>query len=216
MSNLLVDTVTEGMEHIQRVALYVFVQELNPALIRVEQIWEQSDMDLAALRGVDYVPTELELVLAENFYDGHRPSLIGAPIEKYPNVAVMVSRSTVSPEAGQYDHQECYRIPLLVEVMVKASDEEGEEVCNRRAQRMVEAAHAVLMANPTLGGMVSGFDTAPTGSTTQLFARKERAHHGPKWMWQGGRIECVFRKESSSDTTFRGVPVLGDLGIDQA
>ncbi len=223
MSNLLVDTVTEGREQIQRVALIILSRELNSALERVAEAWEQSDADWAAMREVDYVPTVLESVEAANFHDGHRPSLITAPIDQYPNVAVMVSRSTVSPESAQYDHQEDYRVPLVVEVMVKVSPAEvlaspdgGEEICNRRAQRMVEAVHAVLTANPTLGGMVSGFATVPTGITTQLFVRKEKAHHGPNWLWQGGRIECVYRKESSNETTFRGIPALADLEIDQA
>jgi len=216
MATLLVDTVTEGMEQIQRVVLYALMQELNPALVRVAAAWSASDMNLAALRDVDYAPTTLQSVLPMNFYDGHRPSLIGASIEKYPNVAVIISRATVAPESSQYDHQSCYRVPCLVELMVKATQEEGEEVCNRRAHRMVEAAHAVILANETLGGLVSGFEAEPTGSTTQLFTRKEQSHHGPEWLWQGGRIECVYRKESSRGSTFRGVPSLEVLGIDQA
>lgn len=216
MTTLLVDTVTEGMEHIQRAALYVVMQEVNPALVRVAAAWSQSDEDLAELRDVDYVPTVLEPVELEHFYDGHRPSLIGAPIDKYPNVSVMVGRTTISPGSGQYDHQSAYRVPMLVEVMVKATEDEGEETCNRRAHRMVEAVHAVIVANETLGGLVSGFDTEPTGSTTQLFARKKEPHHGDKFLWQGGRIDCIYRKESSRGDTFRGIPSSGELGIDQA
>ena len=165
----------------------------------------------------------------ENFHEGFRPSLINAPVEGYPNLAVMAYRATPGPGTELYDHQEKYRVTLVIETMVKAMSEEGEEVCNHRAQRMVQAVHTCLMANQTLGGIVSGFDGTPTVSVTELFTRKDRGgdassagtrtSYGPHWYWQGGRMEYAVRKEASLPTShgtnFRSAPTYEGLSVDQ-
>lgn len=193
---LLVDISTAGLEQIQRATLTQLFHGLNDTLVLVQAAWDPSDEQLDELRGLDYVPTVLEPVASENFYEGFRPSLISAPITNYPNVAVMAYTATPGPGTELYDHQEKYRLSLVVEGMVKASPDEGEEACNRRAQRMAEAINAVITADATLGGTVSGLDATPTIRIAELFTRKEKSNYGDHWFWQGCRLEYAVRKEA--------------------
>jgi len=195
MSGLLVDQGTTGLEEIQREALYVLMDNLNDALADMEAYWAPKDEALALRLGIDYVPTTLEPVIPTNFHEGHRPSLIGAPIDRYPNVAVMCFRAAPSAESAAYDHMESYRDALWVEVMVKS--QVSEEECNRRIHRMASAANLCMMAHKTLNGSVSGMDTAPTTNISDLFKRKEKASgYGPEWYWQGARLDYTVRKEA--------------------
>jgi hypothetical protein len=225
--SLLVDTPSVGLEEIQRGAFYVLFDTLNDAIIKTNEAWLSADQSFAVHTGRPFVATELESVLPDNFVDGHRPSLIDAPIENYPNVSVMAYRAVPAPGTEQYDHQEKYRVNLVVETMVKATEAEGAEMCSRRAKRMVQAVNTCLMNNPTLGGMVSGFDGTPTVSVTELFTKKDRggdassrgsrASYGPEWFWQGGRLEYVVRKEAGMPThgnDFRA-PTYEGLQVDQ-
>jgi hypothetical protein len=83
----------------------------------------------------------------ENFYEGHRPSLIRAPIDKYPNVArrgLSVQRRILNlPERphGQFN------VLLYVEIMCKSIDD--EETVNKRIVRTVEAVNAVMTDDKT-------------------------------------------------------------------
>ena len=99
--------------------------------------------------------------------------------------------------------------------MVKS--ESGESEVDRRAMRLVEAAHIALMRNPTLEGVVAGFDTAVNVNMGDVFTRKQRTSYGPEWYWKGGRLEYAVRKESahpvSTGPIFPSVPV---YDIDQA
>lgn len=225
----IIGTPSTGSEQIQRAALYVLHKTINEAIGLVQAAWVASDTEHATVFGNTYIPTILEPIQNKNFHEGHRPSLINAPVDRYPNVAVMAYRATPAPGTDLFDHQENYRVSLAVEVMVKAMSEEGEEVCNRRAHRLVDAVHVSLMANTTLGGLVSGFDGTPTTSVTELFTRKDRGGndsgqrgartaYGPEWFWQGGRLEYAVRKEAampSHENHFRNAPTYSSLGIDQ-
>jgi len=225
--SLLVDTPSAGLEEIQRSAFFVLFDTLNVAIAKVNDAWVASDESFALHTGRPFVPVLTEAVLPDNFIEGHRPSLIEAPIDNYPNVSVMAYRASPGPGSELYDHQEKYRVNLVVETMVKATEEEGESVCNSRAKRMVQAVNTCLMDNPTLGGVVSGFDGTPTVSVTELFTRKDRggdassrgarAAYGPSWFWQGGRLEYVVRKEAVMPThgnDFRA-PTYEGLSVDQ-
>jgi hypothetical protein len=142
----------------------------------------------------------------------------------------MALRAMPGPGSDSYDHQESYRIPLVIECMVKAMPQPASKdlndasalaaaaLVNQRAHRMVEAINACMMRNTTLGGLVSGFAGAPTTSVTEMFTRKEKTAYGPHWFWQGGRLEYAVRKEAampSHGSIFRSVQREG-LDIDQA
>lgn len=225
---LLVDTPNAGMPEIQRAAFFVLFDTLNDALVLVEQSWATSDQSFSDRTGRPFVPTTLEPVEDDNFHEGLDPSLIQAPIEKFPNCSVLAYRATPGPGAALLDHQEVYRVSLTIEAMVKATPEEGVDICNRRCNRMVQAVHTCLMANQTLGGIVSGFDGTPTINVTEMFTRKDRGgdassrgtrtSYGPEWLWQGARLEYAVRKEASMPShgsNFRSAPTYEGLSVDQ-
>lgn len=200
-----------GIEAIQRAAFVQLYSGLNDAIARSSAFMAHSDEALATFTGRVYSPTVLEPVDPENFYEGHRPSLINAPIERYPNCSVMVNQAT--PAAlDLVDQADAYRCNLMVEVMVKGIDDE-EEV-NRRVNRMLEAANMVMMSDQTLGNTVNSFDSPPVIFVGDLFTRKEKTSYGSQWLWQGARLEYGIRKEAARPSSNGALLPLFD--IDQA
>lgn len=207
--SLLTPQATLSLEEIQRAAFYLLLDNLNAALAEVEQRWEPSDQEFAERTDRVYAPTTLEPIEVHNFHEGHRPSLIKAPVDRYPNVAVMCFLAVPSPGSDQWDHMNVYRDTLWIEVMAKAGPEpvgdvEGETICNRRAHRLAEAANLCILRDESLGGIVSGHDTAPTIRMGDLFTRKERTSYGPHWYWQGARLEYAVRKEAAASSPSSG------------
>lgn len=190
-----------GLEQIQRQAWRILIENLNDYITQVETFMAISDEEVAELSGQDYEPTDIERVELENFYEGHRPSLINAPIERYPNVAVMAYRGVPGDENTVLDQIDSYNDTLALELMVKGQD---EQTVNRRVQRTAEAANLCLMRDQSLGGLVTGFETAPTLTVSDVFTRKERTSYGPHWYWQGARIEYAVRKDAVAPTAPTG------------
>lgn len=224
----LVATPDTGLEQIQRAAFFVLFDTVNNALPLVEAAWAASDQSFSQRTGRVHVPTTLERVENANFHEGLNPSLIQSPADKFPNVSVLAYRATPGPGSDLYDHQEVYRVTLVIETMVRSSEKEGTDMCNRRAHRMVQAIHTCMMANKNLGGIVSGFDGTPTTNVTEMFTRKDRGgssssrgartSYGPEWFWQGGRLEYAVRKEAtmpSHGSNFRNAPTYDGLSVDQ-
>jgi hypothetical protein len=194
MTTTVLNLPTIGIEAIQRAAFVQLFADLNPALAQMSLYMTSSDEQIAALTGIPYEPTSVEPIVVENFYEGHRPSLINAPIEKYPNCAVMANQATPGvPDL--IDQADAYRCVLAVEIMVKSYENEG--TTNRRVQRTAEAVNVALMKDQTLGGAVASFDAPPVVVIGDLFVRKERTSYGPEWYWQGARLEYAIRKEAS-------------------
>lgn len=201
--------VTIGLELIQRAALVHLFTNLNDAVRAREEYAHESDEALAQFMGVPYEPTEIEQISNENFYEGHRPSLIKAPIDNYPNVSVWTVRAVPHPESALSDHTNIWNVLLFVEVMCKSERDEGE--VNRRIIRTTEALNAVMQSDPSLGGTVTGFTTDVTPSLSDVFIRKRDTSYGDPWFWQGARLEYVVRKDavlpqSSSGLDFRALP----------
>lgn len=180
-----------GLERIAREALIVLIDALNDELDVVEAEYTTLDADLAELRRQPIRPIRLEHVQLPNFVLGHRPSLIEAPIENYPNVAVM-AESAVPATTEDLDHIHIFQDSLVIEIMVRS--EEGEEHVNRRAWRTVEAVNRVIQSNPTLNGLVEGITSPVNAVVTDCLIRTERPSNGPRWFWQGGRLEYEVLK----------------------
>jgi hypothetical protein len=199
-----------GLENIQRAAFLVFFEQLNGAISQIASFMDDRDQEFATRTGRDYVPTVVEPVDSNNFYEGHRPSLIDAPVTLYPNFSVWSVRATPTPESADFDQSFVSRTLLYIECMVKSNLDEGE--VNRRLLRTVEATHLCVMSNPTLGGVVIGADSDPSVTISEVFTRKERTAYGPHWFWQGARLEYAVRKESAmpsfstSGSIFRTAP----------
>ena len=200
-----------GIEPIQRAAFKQLYDGLNGAISQMALFMDQSDAEIATLRGAVYEPTVLEPVDLANFYEGHRPSLINAAIDKYPNCSVMANQATPAT-LDLIDQADAYRCNLFVEVMAKTTD--SEEVVNRRAQRMAEAVNITMMADQSLGGVVTAFDGPPVVVVGDVFTRKEKTSYGAEWLWQGARLEYAVRKEAARPSS--NGAVLPAFDIDQA
>jgi len=187
----LVESPTIGMEHVAREGAIVLIETLNEELQRQEEAWEDRDKELAEAKGVDFEPITLEAVELENFYVGHVPSLINAPIEKYPNVSVEADRAGAST-SNTLDQATTYGISMYVEFMVKS--EKSAEEASARSHRMLDAINNCLMSNRTLRGVIQEFDDAPTVQLSDVFTRKEQSSYGSEWFWRGGRLEYVPKK----------------------
>ena len=200
---------TTGLEQAQRAAYLVLFDHLNDAIGFVETNWSQSDQQTALHTGFPYVPLLIERIENQNFYEGHRPSLIQAPVEKYPNISVWGVNSNPSEESAISDHVDIWENMIWIEVMTKSL--ESEEAVNKRTIRTAEAIHLVMTNNPTLGGVASGLTDDVSFAMSEVFLRRENTSYGTNWFWQGARLEYVVRKDavlpsSRPGPDFRSLP----------
>jgi len=186
-----------GLEQIQREAFFVLFDGLNDAITEIAAEMEASDLEFAAKTGRDYVATTIEAVANDQFYEGHRPSLISAPIESYPNCSVWAASAKESAESEYMDHTDIFINELFVEIIVKASPTEGEDVVNKRCIRTTEAAHFCLVSNQSLNGVVTAFTAMPNVNLSEVFKRKESTGYGEDWFWQAARLDYVILKEAN-------------------
>jgi hypothetical protein len=190
-----------GLEEIQRAAYKQLVQNLDDQLSQSEADWGPKDVQFAADTGRHHVNVTLEPIA--HYAEGHRPSLIEAPIELYPNVSVMAYEAAPDAEAS-FDQLDAFNEALYVEVMVKSPTYETEEdeidaatIVNRRIQRTVDAVKRTISADLTLGGSQFQLKDPPSISITDAFIRREERSRGPRWLWQGGRLEYRVTKYST-------------------
>lgn len=192
-----------GLEEIGSEALVALFSDLNAELTVQELAGQTRDATYGSERNLPYVALTLERVETTNFHLGHRPSLIEAPIDEYPNVSVMAYQS--QPAADQGDQIESWDISLFVEIMVKSPGTDSrnrdelhhtEEIVNKRIQRTTNAVVNVLQRNKTLGGTVLEVKTPPAVTVTDAFLRREQSGHGPVWLWQGARLEFQVEKHA--------------------
>lgn len=213
----LITTPLVGLEQIQREAFIVLFEGLNGTIAEIESAMHESDEAIATLTEQPYAETLIERIANENFYEGHIPSLIKAPVDRYPNCAVMAVRATPGAGSDQLDQLTAYRDQIFVEIMAKSAMSEVE--VNRRVRRTAEAVNVCMMRNQTLNGIVHGFDSAPIVNISDVFTRKERTSYGPHWYWQGARLEYAVRKEAVHPSSSPGSIFRADQSqydIDQA
>lgn len=198
-----------GLELVQRAAFLTLYEHLNDAISFVEGNWAHSDQELFLRTNQPIERVTIEPIQGPCFYEGHRPSLIQAPVDQYPNVSVWAVRASPHGESESADHVDVWANLLYVEIMTKSLSDEGE--VNRRTVRTAEAAQLVMSNNPTLGGVVSGIDGDTSTSMSDVFVRRENTSYGQVWFWQGVRLEYLVRKDavlpsSQSGPNFRSLP----------
>jgi hypothetical protein len=194
MTTIAVSEPVVGMEIVQRGAFFALYEGLNTAIDAIEAWMDPSDQDFATRTGRAFSHVTVEHVQPENFHEGHNPSLAKSPIEGFPNVSVMAMSANPSTEDISLDQLSSYMNTIFVEILVRSSTDETE--VNRRIHRTVEAANFCLANNPTLGGVVSGLEGAPSIDISEVFVKQERTSYGPEWFWQGARIEYAVRKQA--------------------
>jgi hypothetical protein len=181
-----------GMELIETEAIKILYNELNTELQAVQERWEERDIQINQLIGIEPVTVEQEFVVEGNYYLGNNPSLITSPIDKYPNVCAICDSAEQSD--NEYDQFNNYDCVLAIEIMCKSLYNESE--VNRRAQRMLEAVHNVMMRNSTLNGIIEGFNSDPAAALTDVFTRSDHPQGESDWYWRAGRIEYTISRHA--------------------
>jgi hypothetical protein len=198
----LLDTPLVGLEDIQRAAFYVFFEGMNRALDQIQAYWAQKDQIFSGRTGIELPETTLEQIPPTNFHEGHKPSLVKGDPEDYPNLAVFATQATPSAESDRFDQMDSWFDSILVEIMVKATD---EETVNRRCHRTAEAVVLCLRRNINLGGAVTGIVAAPSISLGDVFAVRStsegggyqgQAGSGGRYIWQGASVQFRVQKDS--------------------
>jgi hypothetical protein len=173
-----------GLELIERKISLILFNELNDEIDLQQEKWVDRDSEWNILTGQEPSYVEVEHVEPNNFYQGHKPSIVkNAPIAKFPNVSVMVYQAR--PLTSVIDQASNFSVTVDIEMMVKG---ENEYVVNARVHRSVEAVHQVLVRNDKLGGLSFGWDNDPIIQITDIFSRKENTSHGEDWLWSASRI----------------------------
>lgn len=198
----LIDTPLVGLEDVQRAAFYVFFEGLNNALVEIAAYWLTRDQEFDTRVGTSLSPISLETVPVSNFHEGHKPSLIKGTPADYPNIAVFATRADPGPENSSLDQMDQWADSLLVEIMVKALD---EDTVNRRVHRMAEAAVLCIRRNKTLGGAVSDMSVMPRVNISDVSAvrspssaggYKGQGGTGDRYIWQGASLNFGVLKDS--------------------
>jgi len=186
-----------SMELVQRQALIVLYDGLNNMISAMNSTWLAEDDALMAALGRGSATWTVEPIANENFYPGTIPSLINAPIEKYPNVCVVCY--TANPPESSDDQGELYTHVMAVEIMVKSGvfDPPGspdltqgifqEQQVNSRIHKTLDAAHLTLLANKHLNNTIPDLPP-PQVTVGDLFVRRESNGQGARWYWQGGSL----------------------------
>jgi hypothetical protein len=189
-----------GLEQIGRAILSQLYAGLNAEITASNALWTSRDVEFAAETGLVVPPITLEAVANGNFHHGHIPSLIDAPIEKYPNVAVLAASARPTSDHG-IDQGEEYVVTAYVETMIKSLV--SQEETNARALRMAEAVNAVIERDATLDGLVTGVDLVSV-DITDVFIRREAHARGTEFYWQGSRLDYNVRKPANYLGTYGG------------
>lgn len=178
----------------------MLAENLNAEIAVQQRAGEERDRKVAELRGKTYASVALEQLETSNMHVGTKPSLLDAPIDEYPNIAVMAWQSMPNTVA-QTDQLAGYTDTVAIEGMVrsprgdKADREEmhrNEEIVNARCQRTMDAVVNVIQRDSTLGGRFIGLKYPPRSVISEVFVRLEDNTSGDAWLWQGFRIEFSF------------------------
>jgi hypothetical protein len=188
------------LEAVQREALIILFNGLNDKIASLKTTWEAEDEALQYALSRGNAHWSIEDISDDNFYPGTIPSLINAPIERYPNLCVICYRGI--PKTSGDDTAENYTNVLAVEIMVKSGQYNGDDLLdnlyheqevNSRIQKTLDAAHLTLLENRTLNNTIPEIP-APSVSVGDIFVRRETKGVGPKWLWQGGSLEYNLDK----------------------
>lgn len=197
-----------ALERLERAVLLLLFQNLNTQIAAQNTSYagagDLDDPAFWAALGRTNPTIQAEPIANANFYPGHVPSLIDAPIDRYPNVAVMAFRADVVPSDD--DWAESYLTQVAVEIMCKfvstadspdqTADALAAEAVNSRIKRTAAAVHSCIKSDDArhLFKTVPRIGETPNIITTDVFVRKEEKGRGPRWFWQGARMDYRVRQ----------------------
>lgn len=190
------------LERIARAAIKILYDGLNTEIAAQNSTWGATanwwdDASFWTSIGQETRSITVETIQADNFYVGHVPSLIDAPIDRYPNVCALAYSGDIIPSTDDWSEQ--YAVMLAVEIMVKAecdatkpdqaADRLAAELVNARTHRTLAAVKKVLEADRNFKQLVPRVSNTPNEVVTNVFVRREERGHGPRWFWQGARLD---------------------------
>lgn len=191
-----------GLEVVQVAAWRLLVLNLNAEIDLLETAWAANDTVTASIAGASYTPVTVENVATQDFFRGHRPSVLAAPMDRFPAVAVLCSQSRWDPLLDS-DQGESQNISMAIELVVRSAEIAGEtyeatvkaeDEVNSRCLRTVDAIRNVIARSPSLGGTVAPIATEPTVRILNVAQRRERQTTGALWLIQGARVEYAVER----------------------
>jgi len=194
-----------GLERVQVAAWRLLTLNLNDEIDLLEAAWADIDEDTAEIAGVDpldHEPITVEHIATADFFRGHRPSVLAAPMDRFPAVAVLCSQSRWNPLLDS-DQGESQNISMAIELVVRSAEIAGEtyeatvkaeDEVNSRCLRTVDAIRNVISRSPSLGGTVAPIGTEPTVRILNVAQRRERQTTGALWLIQGARLEYTVER----------------------
>lgn len=195
-----------GAEDLQLAIYSQLFQRIND-YVAAEETRGQTVVDaaLTALNGRVQVPVTLELFDSGSIHFGHRPSMIEAPVERYPSMSVMTYNATPAASNATADYGHSLGLRTAIEAIVKSDgygiDDEagiGEDIVNRRIKRTGEAIHKLMQDYQAPGGLFFPPETPPTIIWGDIFARDsgEDENNQRRYYWQGVRMEYIYLKQT--------------------
>jgi hypothetical protein len=191
-----------GLERVQVAAWRLLALNLNDEIDLLETAWGDIDQETADIAGAAYTPVTVEHVATQDFFRGHRPSVLAAPMDRFPAVAVLTSQSRWSPLLDS-DQGEAQTIAMAIELVVRSAEYAGEtyeqtikaeDEVNSRCLRTVDAIRNVISRSPSLGGSVAPIANEPTVRILNVAQRRERQTTGALWLIQGARLEYTVER----------------------
>ena len=188
-----------ALEQMSRATVEILYDNLNTQIDNQNSIWIARDNEFFTHVNRTNLNIAAEHVDPSNLFYGHIPSLIDAPIERYPNVSVMTFN--VIPVAGEDDSMEEYALRMAIEIMVKSDaaatdkyseiDDDTALIVNSRLLRTVSAVRECLAdrSNRNLNNTVPKFGNTPIMNIGDVWAAKVDRGHQARFFWQGARLE---------------------------
>lgn len=188
-----------GSEQIVRAAIAQIQSNLEQATAQVQEVWDARDQDFAEQFDRPYRQTIIPQVTLKNYYTGQKPSLVEAPLDRWPSITVYCGNH--SPAPAQPDEFGVTSIPLFIEVLCETGpiaeadlhDTEGieaEDKVFRIAERLASAVHISVTSDPTLGGVLTGpIQGPPTVISAPPYARKASKGAGDNHIFTGRQLQ---------------------------
>lgn len=157
----------------------------------------------------DFVHYDLEEVKPANLETGEGKDIVDEAFDitdEFPRINVIVSQAQDSGAGG--DHMAIYNVSLAIECWVKAEPSEGPQMAYKRASRIIEAVHRVMLRDPTLNGLVLHLDNSPQAAISPIIRKDlqtpnvnlDTQYHQDVFNGYylcGGGVQYTIRKNSS-------------------
>jgi putative lipoic acid-binding regulatory protein len=184
-----------GAESILEQVEIALMADINDALEVVYTSLEDQDTARALRRGIEYTPITWDPVPPDHFHVGNFPRqvLSEVPAEFYPYIVLAVEDMVPDAESANLDHTAAFRQALVVHSLASATNDEGSEIVYRRALRMGEAVHMVLVNNKTTRNMLKGIVNPTRGQSSVPWTYRENGRNENRAWYQAVGISYMIK-----------------------